>query len=355
MKILITGHYSEIFREQYCFNNSDSSIHEGCFNRMIELKKSFKKLDMDLIGQDSLNDADSYDAVIIWDHPKDKKMRQEINNISVPIYLIAEEAPIILPENFIDEFTKKYKRIFTWMNVLIDGKRYIKNYSLFPDLIASDRARKQDIPIAKKKGKVLIASLRPCKHKNSRYHLRKEIALWYKENYPQELDIYGRYWDRHYFAVEGIIGRILNSNKLNFIFNTKKYQKLYKGILKSKNYDLKGYLFQFCMENAEGYDGYVTEKIFDALICRNIPIYYPSFPNNVNMLIPKNVYINAIDFKSIEELNSHLNNLSFSAIEEYFYNAEIFLDNLPEELKPNYAADKIAKLIKLDLSGSEYI
>ena len=109
MKILITGNYKEMFKEQYCFLNKDSQIHEGCYNRLIELNKSFANKNVKLFGTDTLNvNTDEYSALIIHDYPKDIKLRSALNNINLPIYLIAEEPPFLIPENYDKKYHEKF-------------------------------------------------------------------------------------------------------------------------------------------------------------------------------------------------------------------------------------------------------
>ena len=47
--------------------------------------------------------------------------------------------------------------------------------------------------------------------------------------------------------------------------------------------------FSFCYENAEGPDGYITEKILDCLIAGVVPIYWG--PKNINHWINEDIFI----------------------------------------------------------------
>ena len=350
MKILITGNYKEMFKEQYCFLNKDSQIHEGCYNRLIELYNSFAKENINLIGTETLNiKTDQFSALIIHDYPKDEEMRYLLNKIEIPIYLIAEEAPFLLPENYDKKLHEKFRKIFTWMDNLIDDNKYIRNFSLFPDIEIAKKIRFNDININDKHGIVLVASLRPIKHKDSRYALREKIAEWYSNQKEEEFHIYGRYWNRYYFFGEGLLIKILNSKYCNILFKRNQFKNLYKGILKSKYNELNKYLFQLCIENTEGCKGYITEKVFDSIICRNIPVYFPCVVNDINRIIPSNVYIDASKFATIEDLNKFLKGLSKEEIQNYFKNAENFINNIPKNLTKNFASDKLVKNIIDDL------
>ena len=50
----------------------------------------------------------------------------------------------------------------------------------------------------------------------------------------------------------------------------------YKGLAKNKVELLRETEFNFCFENIDGYHGYVSEKIWDALAAGCIPVYWPS-------------------------------------------------------------------------------
>jgi len=349
MRILLTGNYTEMFVDDYCFNTKHSLIHENCYTRLHELKKSFEKLNVKLVSSAYLNDKDFFDAIIVYDHPTNKILSDKIINSKKPTYLIAEEAPFILPENYDLKTTKNYKYIFSWYEDYIDDKKIFHHFSLFPDTNKAIENIRSDVPVEKKHGKVLVASLRKINHKNSFYSYRKKLATWYAKNGSLDFSLYGRYWSRYYFSGQNILIRLLNSRYLDFIFNNNKYDKIYKGLLKSKYNELNIYCFQFCIENALNYKGYITEKIFDSIVCRNIPVYYPSAKGKILELIPKDIYIDASKFNNFEDLNNYLNNLTFDEIDSFLKKAEYFINNLPIEFSPSYASDKLAKKIYNDL------
>ncbi len=77
--------------------------------------------------------------------------------------------------------------------------------------------------------------------------------------------------------------------------------------VKDKIKTLSKYKFNFCFENVR-FPGYVTEKIFDALIAGTVPVYYGA--PDICKFVPKECFIDASSFDSIEDLYNNLSNLT---------------------------------------------
>jgi len=73
----------------------------------------------------------------------------------------------------------------------------------------------------------------------------------------------------------------------------------FKGKAPDKFKTIAEYKFNFCPENSR-FNGYVTEKIIDAMTCGNIPIYLGA--PDIKEYIPENCFIDASDFKSKSNL-----------------------------------------------------
>ncbi len=347
MEILITGYYSDMWDNGYCFNNRNSLVHENCYDRLIQLKKSFLTKGVNLVASNDLSKLHLYDAVICHDHPLDKEKLSFLRKFKKPKFLIAEEVPYLLPQNYSSQRILEYDLIFTWNKNFINDVKCKYHYSLFPDIETAKIIRENDIPLSKKCKKVLVASAKKDIHHNSLYPLRSELAKWYNINQPDDFHLYGSKWDRYYFAGNNIFSKFLNWRKLDFIFNGRdsRYKKIYQGKLASKYNFLNRYKFQFCIENGVGYSGYVTEKIFDSLICRNLPIYYPSDIESIDEIIPNNLYIDMRNFKNFTDLNNYLNNIQINEYSDYIERIDRFFIDLPDKLKSNYASDKLVKSI----------
>ena len=306
-----------------------------------------------LVPVTSFVNQKNYSAVIVGDHFQDRALLKQFRELTCPKYLIAEEVPFLLPDNYAPERTREYNLVFTWREDLVDDKKYIYNFSLFPDTQMARIIRESDFPISMKAKKVYVGSAKKDIAANSLYGFRRDLIEWFNKHKPSEIDLYGAKWDRYYFRGSSLGAKFLNWRRIDMFFNglNKNTQRIYKGKIKSKYFELKKYRFQFCLENGFGYPGYVTEKLFDAMICRNVPVYKPTDDVSVSKIVPKDVFINMNDFESFEDLNSHLNSLSDDDVAAYLMAAEKFLEHLPEFLRPDYASGRVAQRIIRDLAG----
>lgn len=125
-----------------------------------------------------------------------------------------------------------------------------------------------------------------------------------------QLDLYGRGWNS--------LWRI-----------PPRYRKQLALILKdgvvavdNKIETISKYKFNLCFENVR-YPGYVTEKIFDAMMAGTIPVYYGA-PDIVDF-VPPQAFIDASKFSSLEELHHSMANISLNAAMEMLNAAHVFL------------------------------
>ena len=60
-------------------------------------------------------------------------------------------------------------------------------------------------------------------------------------------------------------------------------------------------------ENIKGLNGYITEKIFDAFVAGNVPIYWGA--SDINEYIPDNCFIDRRNFINHEQMYKFLINM----------------------------------------------
>lgn len=125
-----------------------------------------------------------------------------------------------------------------------------------------------------------------------------------------QLDLYGRGWNS--------LWRI-----------PPRYRKQLALILKdgvvavdNKIETISKYKFNLCFENVR-YPGYVTEKIFDAMMAGTIPVYYGA--PDIADFVPPQAFIDASKFSSLEDLHYSMANLSLDAAMEMLNAAHVFL------------------------------
>jgi len=94
------------------------------------------------------------------------------------------------------------------------------------------------------------------------------------------------------------------------------------------------YIFNITPENSYN-KGYVTEKIFEACLAGNIPIYYGNIEEEKNIINMERVlYVNSENEESIQDLKNKLSYLLSNEIElQNLYNLNPFTDNACEEIE----------------------
>jgi hypothetical protein len=244
---------------------------------------------------------ESYDAIFFMEFPtfKNKYFRQLIDNKFENLYLLIFESEIIRPDNWNIENHKYFKKIFTWNDDWVTGEKYVKYY--WPNKIPVDLT----FDIGKKnKLCTMIAGHKFKSHPLELYTERVKAIRWFEKNYPEDFDLYGMGWDRHYF--QGSLSRL---NRFKLLTGLLKLDyPSYKGAIKSKREILQKYKFAICYENVRDIPGYITEKIFDCFFAGCVPVYWGA--PNITDHIPADTFIDRRAFKSYEELYNYLKNMS---------------------------------------------
>jgi len=255
-------------------------------------------------------------------------------------FLIIWESELIAKKNWVRENHKCFKKIFTWNDQWVDGKRYIKYH--WPNKLPENL----DFDITKKnKLCVMIAGNKSKKHPLELYTERVNAIRWFEQYHPDEFDLHGIGWDKYVFRGSKII-RGLNRIKPLTKLLAPKYPS-YKGAIESKAKILKDYKFAICYENAKDIPGYITEKIFDCFFAGCVPIYLGA-PNITNF-IPASTFIDKENFKSYEELYKYIKFMPNAEYQEYLTSIEKFIKSDAMYL---FSAERFAELITDEIIGS---
>ena len=336
MKIAFYNIYEELNINDSMFNNNNTSIGDNLLTPMIHLKKYAKTKKIEVATTDVFSIAES-DAIVFIDMPnKNNKVLLESIKLEKKIYLLALESPLVRPESYSLKNHKLFEKVFTWSDDLVkeDGNKYIKiNYSYeIPSSINKDLGYK-------KKLCCMIAGNKKVIYQNELYSKRKEAIRWFEKNHPDDFDLYGLGWDEASMGKNRYVNAILRRSKLLRRFFSVKYPS-YKGKVERKKTILEQYKFSICFENIQGINGYITEKIFDSLFSGCIPIYLGA--RNIKEYIPENCFIDMNEYRSYEELYSHINGLKESEYLDYLNSIEIFLNS--NKIIP-FSIDKFAQTI----------
>lgn len=266
------------------------------------LKENMKKNGVNFDIQ-TVNTPEQSDFIIYYNMPTFKIPYPEKS------YVIIAEPPVIFSRNFHKNKYKNFKKVFTWQDDIIDGKKIIQ--LPYPQIFGT-----VDFNLTKKKKLcTLIARNKHSRRKNELFSERYKAVKWFENNHPEDFDLWGNGW------AQGVIAHF------SFLDIKKPTPKVFKGIIpKGKKTEiLNEYKFSICYENWLNNCGYITEKIFDCFSASNVPIYLGA--QNITKYIPKNCFIDKKHFKTYDELYKFIKNMPDDEYLNYLKNIENFLSS----------------------------
>lgn len=233
-----------------------------------------------------------------------------------PAYAYLYEDPIIRPLNGELEWLRRYRKVFTSNETLIDNQKILRlDYPNDLGLRPVPGFFKRDLFC------VMIASNKALRHPDPRnlHDNRIEAIRYFEVQAPELFALYGKGWDIP--AVRpGLMGRLfkrMHKWRARIIPGTP--FPSYRGVVRSKAEILDRAKFSICYENSRGSPGYLTEKIFDCFTSGCVPVYIGTA--NVAKLVPEGCYIDGDRFNSSAELLHFLQ--SIDAASHARYQAEI--------------------------------
>lgn len=242
-------------------------------------------------------DMSRADAFLFYEMPAiDNQYLNYALSLKKPVFLYVTEPESVYwgRENYLVSRHQCFKKVFTWNDLLVDGKKYMKitvGSFNFPEAI-------NKIPLHEKKLCAMIASDKGSNHPLELYSRRKEAIRWFEANHPEDFDLYGQLW------------------------KTQEYPS-YRGPINSKNAVLEKYKFSICYENARDMPGYITEKIFDSMFAGCIPVYWGA--GNISDYMPGGCYIDKTQYEDYRELYDYLTGMPDDEYEERLHCIENYL------------------------------
>ena len=229
--------------------------------------------------------------------------------------LLCYEPPIVNPFDYMKIFHFFFIKIYTWNDDLVDNKKYFK--TRLPK--ASVGIRTNPKKFKEKKFLILINANKlpffPFKLLNlfgkELYSERIKSIEFFETHIPDKFFLYGRGWNKP-----------KKYNLTELIFGYKKYST-YKGEVDDKIKLLSGFKYCLCYENLTDVNGFITEKIFDCLKARCVPIYWGA--SDIEKYIPKNCFIDFRDFEDYEKLLAYLDSIDENKYNNYIKNIEALL------------------------------
>lgn len=262
---------------------------------------------------------ENVDVVIFYGISSELKWLLKIikSNPHVKLVNIPIEPPVIAPlHNAAILYSMPFDRILVWNDDLVKKSSFFIKANIGEAMIYAE-----SIPFVSFRHKnflVAITSSKLIKHENG-IHQERFHAFDFFSMKPEGIDLYGVGWDKTSYS---------------FVKTS------YLGMCDKKKEVLQNYKFSICFENAKGYPGLITEKIFDCFAAGTVPIYYGA--PNVQDYIPKSCFIDFQNFKNYEELYQFLITITESEYQNYLDAAKAFIKS-PEYYE--FTSKRFAEII----------
>lgn len=312
-KVFLRPPYSPLYSKNGVFQiNNGHNIFWKFDQEILKNKIAIKTIDLDSIG-----DGDSY-IYIDMPYPWEMSVWKKIFAHMEKNILMCFESPIVSPLSHIRTFHRFFSKIYTWDDHLIDNKKYFKLHVPQLDSHLYTKAKE----FKKKKLLVLINSKKSLPFffrllslsKIDLFHERIKAIDYFDAHTPEDFSLYGKGWEKK------------DPFKITEqLFGFKKYIS-YKQTISddSKIEVLSGYKFCICFENTAA-DGYITEKIFDCLKARCVPVYWGA--PNISKYIDKKCFIDYREFMDYEKLLNYLNSMSEATYNMYIESIEKLIND----------------------------
>ncbi|MDP3122728.1 glycosyltransferase family 10 domain-containing protein [Polynucleobacter sp.] len=245
---------------------------------------------------------------------------QVVQPSNVAKYLVAMENPNINPLNQDLNYCSQFEKVFSWNPAVAALENGV--LSMVPNEI-----RIESFPGFNERPifACLINANKRFFHsdENDLYIERLRLIRWYEDHDPSNFMLFGRGWDKPgpAFTVSERILRAFKRTRSK-LFSYRPFPS-YQGEVLNKRAIFRKAKFAYCYENSKNLTNYITEKIFDAMMCGSVPIYLGA--NNITKYIPENCFVDARYFASTEKLHNYLLSINAKQYEMMQDNIKAFL------------------------------
>lgn len=304
----------------------------------VTLKKFLKKKNVSINTCDIYTKEEPFKYVYIdIPHPWRFSVWKKIIFNKKKNILICNEPQLVNVLNYWKLFHFFFKKIYAWYDPLVDNKKYFKillpKSSLGIETKPKRFKEKQFLVLINKN----MLPFYPFQLLNSQghelYSERIRAIEFFEKNIPADFYLYGRGWNKP-----------KKYNLTEKFFGFRKYIT-YKGEVDDKIELLSNFKFSMCFENLTGANGWITEKIFDCLKARCVPIYWGA--TDIEKYIPKSCFIDFRDFKDYGKLLDYLNSIDEIEYNKYIENIEKLLSD--KKFRGTWFEDGFAKFFLRDI------
>lgn len=300
MRIGVFSFYKEFNHQNKIFDPEVYTLADHLGEPIIYLRDYFKQQGHTLETLD-MGGLLEFNAYLFLDFPSnDLALLRRLSAENKKMYLVLFESEMIKPDNYMVDNHHWFEKIFTYKPELVKlGGRY--QLQLVPQHLENNFIPQQE----RFKKLVLIASKKVSKFPGELYSQRYQAIEYFDKNWNDQFDFFGFGWDRRVFNSR-IVGKIAKLTRLDKV-GAPSYLT-YRGTVKRKSEVMTSYDFCLTFENSSIYENYVTEKLFDALNCGTLPIYWGA--PNISELLPPDLYVDMRNFESWIQLKAFLASMS---------------------------------------------
>jgi alpha(1,3/1,4) fucosyltransferase len=246
------------------------------------------------------------DLLVYVDARVQRRWRRPRRWRRLPRWLLIIESEVTLPENGSLRRAARFDRVFTWQRSRVDNARTFELRVPYPFATVTPQDGTPPDRFC-----VLMAANKRFWHRFALYPQRRAAIRWFERNHPDDFDLFGADWD--VLVVGG--PRIVRA--LNVLLPRALRRVLaprfpsHRGAVVDKLETLGRYRFSLCFENAQGLNGYVTEKLFDCFAAGTVPVYWGA--PDITELVPAGL----IDFREFPSFDALYELLRSLGAEEY--------------------------------------
>ncbi|AKH98004.1 glycosyltransferase family 10 domain-containing protein [Halanaeroarchaeum sulfurireducens] len=174
-----------------------------------------------------------------------------------------------------------------------------------------------------------VSSRKYSKHPDELYSERERIARFYDEYHSEKFTLHGRYWN--------------DPPRKEDIYHHMKLRphtyRTYGGVVDDKIAVYGHHRFALAFENMTGIEGYLTEKLFDCLRARTVPVYWGA--NDVERYVPREAFVDYRKFGTPERLHAFLDSMDAEMHRAYLEAASAFLKSGTDPVGPSQYAETL--------------
>jgi len=328
------GRYdNEMFKRKDFFSSTESDEMYVALKRFLE-KKGYRVATIDQYDMAEADHIVFIDAVI--NDPYFKEFKRRRKELKARASLVVIDAAVINYYQHTGAALKLFDRVLTWDPSRIDNRKFFP-WHLPERFYAKDQFR---IPYAKKKFICMVNGNKYSLFDGELYSERKKAAHYFEKT-PEGVDVYGSWWNKRpsFLAVLAHAGyrwrfffRQLVTldlkpyvHLLQYLLNTHPLlPKTVKGRYEGSSAEMYAkYKFAVCFENARDVPGYATEKLFNCLNARCVPVYWGD--DEILEYVPRSCYIDMRKFKDYAALYKYLKSIDRKRYEQYIKSINAFL------------------------------